>query len=779
VTDRFEFSDFVIDGDARELRRAGCVVEIEPKAFELLLLLASRPEHAFSKQEIADELWPGRVISDSVIAQCVRKARDATGDSVAAQAVIKTVHGTGYRFSAGAAQPTTAMPRVLVRYYPVLLAITVLAALVAVYWLPQTDFEPRTQLIVAVLPVEAAADLQENLAEGLESLLVRTIAEQSSVRVISSSQTLRMLEAMELDPDDDDDEILLTALRGSLGADYLLRPRLTGTDGDYQASAVLFSDQGYAEEIAPPSGDIVAMVMGFSRALAAELGVDWQELKAGSLLSADNFVNEAFARGLRAALQGEYASAISLFESVLHLEPELVGARYELGFAHWLQGETDLAREQFEIALEMARKKDMTRQAGHAASMLGVLAWQRGDLEQAERFYRQSLEDYAQAGDDHAAGASLGNLGNLADTRGDLELAAELHLQARQRFRAAHDQVSESFTYTNMAILSRLRGRLHEAQREQAHAVEMQRRLGVSYALVRSLTNLASIEYELGRIQAAVELLEEAKALAQATENRQGLADIELEKSRQSLYRLQPQLAATHAEAARAGFSALQVAASEIEAMALLAESALLAGDHDAAFGWLDQAEQADTDISKPRDRATRMLLRARLELAAGHSYEAEAAIRELMSSPDPIIGTRARAVIGELHWENGRAEQAVEVWRRALGELESVDEPMLRARLRTRLARALIDLGQLDEAHRLLITVGEWNHDDTAAAIQRARLLLARDEADQAWELLDPLLNSALETPRDPDLESLRMALAECTSSPDSDSTGCGRKRQ
>lgn len=83
MSKRFEFSDFVLDGEAHELRRGGRTVNIEPRAFELLLLLAERPGHAFSKDEIAAALWPGRVISDTVIAQCVRKARDATGDSAA------------------------------------------------------------------------------------------------------------------------------------------------------------------------------------------------------------------------------------------------------------------------------------------------------------------------------------------------------------------------------------------------------------------------------------------------------------------------------------------------------------------------------------------------------------------------------------------------------------------------------------------------------------------------------------------------------------------------
>lgn len=764
MRERFEFAEYVLDAEARELRRGGRAVEIEPKAFELLLLLAGRPGHAFSKEEIAGALWPGRIISDSVIAQCVRKARDATGDTAAAQSVIKTVHGTGYRFSAEPTGKNRKASEPVMRLYPALLAIAILLLLTAVYWLPRSDSEPRGRVIVAVLPVESAESLRENLAEGLESLLVRGISQQSPVHVISSSQTRRMLDLLDLSPSDDD-ETLLTALSASLGAEYLLRPRLGDTGAGYQAHAVLFGEDGYSEEIAPPPGDIVAMVRGFSRALATELGVDWRELEGASLLSADNFVNEAYARGLRAALSGKNRSAVSLFESVLHLEPGLTWARYELGFAHWQLGEIDLAREQFETALEEAGRDQVTRLAGHALTMLGVMAWHGGDLEEAERLYVRALEDYRRAGDDHAAASALGNLGILADNRGDLELAADFYLQARERFRAVHDQVGESAVYTNLAILSRLRGRLHEARRQQAQAVEIQRRLGIGSMLVRSLTYLASIEYELGRREPARELLDEAEALADKHENRHGLADIELERARRALYRLQPEKAAAHAEAAQLVFGELEIAASEAVAMSLLAESALLAGEPETAAAWLDRADETDTGISKPRDRSARILLRARAALADGRDGTAEAHLKALLSNSDPAVTARARGVLGELHWEHERYAEAVDTWRDALRELEHVDEPMIRARIRTRLARALIEQRKLDEAHRLLALVEEWNREDVGAIIQRARLHAVRNEPRQARTLLTPLLHEAEEAPREPDLEGLRIMLDEVSS--------------
>ncbi len=55
---RFRWDDFVLDLDAFRLERDGRPVPLEPKAFNLLALVAQRPGHVFSKQELFDTLWP-------------------------------------------------------------------------------------------------------------------------------------------------------------------------------------------------------------------------------------------------------------------------------------------------------------------------------------------------------------------------------------------------------------------------------------------------------------------------------------------------------------------------------------------------------------------------------------------------------------------------------------------------------------------------------------------------------------------------------------------------
>ncbi len=114
----FEFGDVHIDGDLREITRAGTVVSVQPQVFDLLLFLAENPERVISKDELIDAVWDGRAITDSALNARINAARKAVGDTGETQRFIKTVPRKGYRFVAdideaspiAQAAPVSALP---------------------------------------------------------------------------------------------------------------------------------------------------------------------------------------------------------------------------------------------------------------------------------------------------------------------------------------------------------------------------------------------------------------------------------------------------------------------------------------------------------------------------------------------------------------------------------------------------------------------------------------------------------------------------------------------
>jgi len=94
---RFRFGLFELDEQARELRRAGERVRIEPKPFELLRLLLRERDRVVPFDELMARLWPGEVVSLASLNRAVSHARRAL-DDLGRGALVRSVPRQGYRF---------------------------------------------------------------------------------------------------------------------------------------------------------------------------------------------------------------------------------------------------------------------------------------------------------------------------------------------------------------------------------------------------------------------------------------------------------------------------------------------------------------------------------------------------------------------------------------------------------------------------------------------------------------------------------------------------------
>lgn len=95
---RWTFGAAVLDERTLELQVNGAIVAVERKPLEVLLFLLHHAGEVVTKDEILDAVWPGRILSDTVLTKCVQKLREALQDEN--QELIKTQHGYGYRLIA-------------------------------------------------------------------------------------------------------------------------------------------------------------------------------------------------------------------------------------------------------------------------------------------------------------------------------------------------------------------------------------------------------------------------------------------------------------------------------------------------------------------------------------------------------------------------------------------------------------------------------------------------------------------------------------------------------
>ncbi|WP_313367929.1 response regulator transcription factor [Sphingobacterium mizutaii] len=94
VTDKLEISDLVIDRDSFLVFRGDEKFVLAKKEFELLYLLASKPNKVFTREQILKAIWEDSVVvTNRTIDVHIRKLREKIGDSY-----VTTVKGVGYKF---------------------------------------------------------------------------------------------------------------------------------------------------------------------------------------------------------------------------------------------------------------------------------------------------------------------------------------------------------------------------------------------------------------------------------------------------------------------------------------------------------------------------------------------------------------------------------------------------------------------------------------------------------------------------------------------------------
>src|SRR5918997_1535478 len=94
----FVFAHHELDLRRQELRRGGEPVHVEPQVFDLLTFLIRNHDRIVSKDEILDEVWDGRIVSEAALSSRINAARKAIGDTGNDQIFIRTFHKRGFRF---------------------------------------------------------------------------------------------------------------------------------------------------------------------------------------------------------------------------------------------------------------------------------------------------------------------------------------------------------------------------------------------------------------------------------------------------------------------------------------------------------------------------------------------------------------------------------------------------------------------------------------------------------------------------------------------------------
>ena len=389
-----------------DLIGGGAIERLEPKAMDLLFLLASRPGEAFSKDEIMGSVWPGIVVGDDTLARTVSRLRKALGDDAKTPRYIETLHKRGYRLIAAVASR----------------ADVAMASRVSVAS-PRSTQRPWTAAIgSAVVSVVIVVGVLVGLRLSHSSAALagpRTLTERATDFYFQYTRS---------------DNEAAVALFQRILADYPdYAPALAGVANAMVQKAIRWPDSAGAVSYTK-LGE--ALRGGATKTPEAEqllARADALAVRAVELAPDDAGVLKAL--GFVRSAQGRFDAAIAAYEKAVAADPDAWGPLINIGDVLEISGRPTLALPYFEAAYAaMTRVYD--RQSARVRpwqAELGILIGDRyrdrGEATRAQAWYRRVLA---------TAPLNVDATTHLASTMrgtGDVEGAAALCRQLPERLR--------------------------------------------------------------------------------------------------------------------------------------------------------------------------------------------------------------------------------------------------------------------------------------------------------------------------------------------------------
>jgi DNA-binding winged helix-turn-helix (wHTH) protein/TolB-like protein/tetratricopeptide (TPR) repeat protein len=96
----YQVGELTIEPARYRIRGGDSTLPVEPKVFDLLVHLIRHRDRVLTREELFQDVWDGREVSDATLSNHIASARKLLGDNGDLQQAILTVRGRGYQFVA-------------------------------------------------------------------------------------------------------------------------------------------------------------------------------------------------------------------------------------------------------------------------------------------------------------------------------------------------------------------------------------------------------------------------------------------------------------------------------------------------------------------------------------------------------------------------------------------------------------------------------------------------------------------------------------------------------
>jgi CHAT domain-containing protein/tetratricopeptide (TPR) repeat protein len=239
---------------------------------------------------------------------------------------------------------------------------------------------------------------------------------------------------------------------------------------------------------------------------------------AGGPLRAQNdpraVASSFISQGGKAYEAGKYDQAITFFQRSLDLFQRLEDARgvsaslTNLGLAHRAIGQDKKALEYYNRALDLADEADpqLSTLLGNTAS----LAISLGQFDLAIEYFNHCLELDRARGDRKGVAMTLDGLGQAYGRMRQFDRSLQYFTQSLEVIQPTGDLRAMARTMNNIGATGKAKGDLNLATRYLSQAVDLKRKFATRADLAGSLTNLALIYFDQGKLEPSAAAFSEA-----------------------------------------------------------------------------------------------------------------------------------------------------------------------------------------------------------------------------------------------------------------------------
>ena len=493
----YEFGPFRVDPEKETLLRAGEIVPLTPKTFQVLLVLVQNSTQIVTKDDLMKAVWPDTFVEEANLSRNIFLLRKALGESPQDHQYILTVPGRGYRFAEDvrlvpeqprsiiAAQQSRVQVSVQeTRPWGWIVGVVALAVAIAS---GATWFLLRRKPVLADKVTLVIADFENSTSDSVFDGTLRQglsvqLDQSPFVSLISDDRIRQTLALMGKAPDQrltpeigrevcqrTGGAAVLNGSIASLGSEYVLGLRAVNCrTGDVLAEEQETSNSKEKTLAALDRAVVkVREKLGESLSTVEKFDTPLEEATTSSLEAL-----QAYTLGRRMMVgRDQFNDAVPFFERAIQLDPSFAMAFAALGSVYYSLWEHELAEEDIKRAYDLRTRLSQPERFYIESTYYHYVT---GDLEKARQVYELAAETYPRYSGTHL------RLWLLYTELGDYEKAlAEIQEAIRLDPARTVDYTDEVVNYIDLNRLADARNVLNDLHAKNIDSPDLHLRVYV------------------------------------------------------------------------------------------------------------------------------------------------------------------------------------------------------------------------------------------------------------------------------------------------------------